>query len=349
MDFMHKQLVSAAGRDALTSVGAGAGIGAGVGAANALITGNDSLLGGATSGAMLGAGAGAAMRFAGAKYGSGLMAAKAAGEDVGTGLQTTMFTKAVKGTDPQMSFMGHADDAKNMSPFMEQANAAKAAASGKGAANATSAPTGASIKTANTSTDVAGPRGTTPQDELQRQANRNQMKAKHTGEGSSADLRHADAQAAWDAKFAGPKAEMEKRQAKTAARQERNEPIKATGIREKAKEQSVERRQQRMFEGQVADDIRSVQGDLSQMGNFPYTPNEIAAGFKKTGKSVDDWATSAHKQRVGDAKDQADLSAFRTQTMRDHLTDQGNRTPGLSNSNGPSASLSDVFKYMNGA
>ena len=72
MDFMHKQLINAASKDALGSIGMGAGIGAGVGAANSLITGNDSLLGGATSGAMLGAAGGAGMRYAGTKYGAGM-------------------------------------------------------------------------------------------------------------------------------------------------------------------------------------------------------------------------------------------------------------------------------------
>lgn len=72
LDFMHKQLINAASKDALGSIGMGAGIGAGVGAANALITGNDSLLGGATSGAMLGAAGGAGMRYAGTKYGAGM-------------------------------------------------------------------------------------------------------------------------------------------------------------------------------------------------------------------------------------------------------------------------------------
>lgn len=156
-DFMHKQLVSAAGRDALTSMGAGAGIGAALGASSALVTGNDSMMGGAMSGAMLGAGGGAAMRYAGAKYGSGLMAAKAAGEDIGTGLQTTMFTRAVKGTDPQMSFMGSAEDAGNMKGFAEaaaQQSAAKAATKGAGAANATENAQGAAVKTPNPSKNI---------------------------------------------------------------------------------------------------------------------------------------------------------------------------------------------------
>lgn len=101
-DFIHKQLVGAAGRDALSTMGIGAGMGAGVGAANALITGNDSLIGGATSGAMLGAGAGAAMRYAGAKYGAGF----AANAEKNTGkFDQTLFSKAEK----PFSFMGNSE------------------------------------------------------------------------------------------------------------------------------------------------------------------------------------------------------------------------------------------------
>ena len=147
MDFMHKQLISAAGRDALTSMGAGAGIGAGVGAANALVTGNDSLLGGATSGAMLGAGAGAAMRYAGAKYGSGLMAGAKAGDDTGK-FSTTFFTKATK-DDDILSFMGSSEDAGKMKGFADAAanQAAAKAASKGGAANAAGTPTAGAVKT----------------------------------------------------------------------------------------------------------------------------------------------------------------------------------------------------------
>lgn len=101
-DFIHKQLIGAAGKDALSTMGMGAGMGAGVGAANALITGNDSLIGGATSGAMLGAGAGAAMRYAGAKYGAGF----AANAEKNTGkFDQTLFSKAEK----PFNFMGNSE------------------------------------------------------------------------------------------------------------------------------------------------------------------------------------------------------------------------------------------------
>ena len=102
MDFMHKQLINAASRDALGSIGMGAGIGAGVGAASSLITGNDSLLGGATSGAMLGAAGGAGMRYAGTKYGAGFAAN--AGKNTGK-FDQTLFSKAEK----PFSFMGNSE------------------------------------------------------------------------------------------------------------------------------------------------------------------------------------------------------------------------------------------------
>ena len=102
MDFMHKQLINAASKDALGSIGMGAGIGAGVGAASSLITGNDSLLGGATSGAMLGAAGGAGMRYAGTKYGAGF----AANAEKNTGkFDQTLFSKAEK----PFSFMGNSE------------------------------------------------------------------------------------------------------------------------------------------------------------------------------------------------------------------------------------------------
>lgn len=331
MDFMHKQLINAASKDALSQIGMGAGIGAGVGAANALITGNDSLLGGATSGAMLGAGAGGAMRYAGAKYGSGLMAAKAGGEEIGTGLQTTMFTKAHKDATP-MSFMGKETDKADMAGFAE-------AAGQKAAAKADAVPEAGAVSSASANPNKLPP-GTNM---AERQNTQKQMDAAFRPK-PGVDGKHHEAQSTWDAKLASAKATS----AAKAARTERNAPMKAAGVRDKAREQSADRRQQRMFEGQVADSLRAVDGDMSRMGNSPYTAGEIAAGFKKTGKSVDQWADHAMKKRGEIANEQAQLSAFRTQTMRDHLVDQGARKPGLSNSAGPATSLDDMFKYMNG-
>lgn len=148
MDFMHKQLISAAGRDALTSMGAGAGIGAGVGAANALVTGNDSLLGGATSGAMLGAAGGAAMRYAGTRYGANYAAGVASGTSANTGkLDFSMFSK--KENVSPFDFMSNSDG--NNKALQDLANApikkAEAAMKGSGAANATDNVQAGAVKT----------------------------------------------------------------------------------------------------------------------------------------------------------------------------------------------------------
>lgn len=330
MDFMHKQLISAAGRDALTSMGAGAGIGAGVGAANALVTGNDSLLGGATSGAMLGAAGGAAMRYAGTRYGANYAAGVASGTSANTGkLDFSMFSK--KENVSPFDFMSNSDG--NNKALQDLANApikkAEAAMKGSGVANATDNAQAGAVKTS------IGPEGTTP----------GRVKAQQDaqaafGQGNTPENRHGDAQAAWEAKkasYARAKAEQAKDQVYADAKNQRNESIKDLGFgRAKAREQSIDRRQQRRFESQVADDIRSVNGDLSRMGNFPYTPSEIAAGFKKTGKTVDEWAKTKPSQQPV------------VQQAAPAMLPQENKINGLSNTGAPSASLNDVFKYMNG-
>ena len=95
-DFMHKQLINAASRDALATIGAGAAVGGGAGAVNGLLSDNNTMIGGALSGAMLGAGAGAGLRYAGNKYGSGILA-EAAREGGETGkFSTSFFTKGGK-------------------------------------------------------------------------------------------------------------------------------------------------------------------------------------------------------------------------------------------------------------
>jgi hypothetical protein len=210
-DFIHKQLISAASKDALSSMGIGAGIGAGVGAANSLITGNDTLLGGATSGAMMGAGAGAAYRYAGAKYGSGLMAAAAKGEKT-SDFRTTFFTRATK-DDFNMGFMGSADDAGHMKGFMDAANAS----SGKAAAAGSNMPKAGPIQTSTPENNVVqGPVGTTPQ----RVKAQQDAKAAITGNGSRESLKHAEAQSTWNAK----------RDAMNASRGDREKAAMAAGM-----------------------------------------------------------------------------------------------------------------------
>lgn len=123
MDFIHKQLISAASKDALSSATLGAGIGAGAGAVNSLVTGNDTLFGGATSGAMLGAAGGAGMRYAGAKYGAGLAKMAEEGKDI-SGFKFSAFSNAEK----PLTFMSNSEaDAAAMSKVHSAMAAAKPA------------------------------------------------------------------------------------------------------------------------------------------------------------------------------------------------------------------------------
>lgn len=71
-DFAHGALLNSAGMGAMGNISQGAGIGAGVGAVNALVTGNDSILGGAISGGVMGGIGGAGMRYGGMKYAAGM-------------------------------------------------------------------------------------------------------------------------------------------------------------------------------------------------------------------------------------------------------------------------------------
>lgn len=71
-NYAHGALLNGAGLSALNHISSGAGIGAGLGALNAVATGNDSILGGAMSGAAAGAIMGGGTRFASMKYASGV-------------------------------------------------------------------------------------------------------------------------------------------------------------------------------------------------------------------------------------------------------------------------------------
>lgn len=115
-DFIHKSLIGAGSRDAVSNMLVGAGIGAAANTGVGLAQGDFGVVGNATSGALLGAGGGAAMRHMGAKYGSGLMAAKAAKEEIGSGFQVGMMTRKVE--EPAMDFWGKATDADNLKGFM---------------------------------------------------------------------------------------------------------------------------------------------------------------------------------------------------------------------------------------
>ena len=123
-DFIHRQLINAGSRDAVSNMLAGAGIGAAANTAIGVAQGDFNVIGNATSGAMLGAAGGAAARHFGSKYGSGLIAAKAAGEKVGTNFQVGMMTRKVE--EPALDFWGKAGDADSLKGFMPQGGAVKA-------------------------------------------------------------------------------------------------------------------------------------------------------------------------------------------------------------------------------
>lgn len=69
---LHGMFLNGAGMGAMSHIGSGAGIGAGLGAVNAMVTGNDTMIGGGMSGAVTGAMLGAGTRFGSMKYAAGV-------------------------------------------------------------------------------------------------------------------------------------------------------------------------------------------------------------------------------------------------------------------------------------
>lgn len=92
-DFIHKSLLSAGSKDAVTNMMQGAGIGAVANVGLGAVQGDFDVIGNATSGALLGAGGGAAARHFGSKYASGM---NAMGKEAPNTFSTTVFTKANK-------------------------------------------------------------------------------------------------------------------------------------------------------------------------------------------------------------------------------------------------------------
>ena len=92
-DFIHKSLLSAGSKDAVTNMMQGAGIGAVANVGLGAVQGDFDVIGNATSGALLGAGGGAAARHFGSKYASGM---NVMGKEAPNTFSTTVFTKANK-------------------------------------------------------------------------------------------------------------------------------------------------------------------------------------------------------------------------------------------------------------
>ena len=123
-DFIHRQLIGAGSRDAVSNMLVGAGIGAAANTGLGVAQGDFGVIGNATSGALLGAGAGAAMRHMGAKYGNALnaernvLAREGASSMSKADLKTSIYTEAKE--NPAMDFWGKEGDADLMNQFKDR-------------------------------------------------------------------------------------------------------------------------------------------------------------------------------------------------------------------------------------
>lgn len=149
-DFIHKTLINAGGKDAVSNMLTGAAMGAGANTALGAIQGDFDIIGNATSGALLGAGGGAALRHAGDKYTSGIAAlAKAGNKDIPTNtFHTGIFTHAIK---EEADFMGNPEMMKRAQGMAGGGQTAKAAGA------TTEAPVGGSVNTSSASNQKAQP------------------------------------------------------------------------------------------------------------------------------------------------------------------------------------------------
>ena len=95
-DFIHKSLLNAGSKDAVSNMLQGAAIGAGANTAISAVQGDFDIVGNATAGALLGAGGGAAMRHMGDKYASAIANMRKQGIKGSDSFSTTHFTHAIK-------------------------------------------------------------------------------------------------------------------------------------------------------------------------------------------------------------------------------------------------------------
>ena len=139
-DFIHKSLLNAGSKDAVSNMLQGAALGAGANTALGAVQGDFDIVGNATSGALLGAGGGAAMRHMGDKYASAIANMRKQGIKGSDSFSTTHFTHAIK---EEADFMGNPEMMKRAQSFMP--------AGGKPAATASDAPEGGKINTGEAS------------------------------------------------------------------------------------------------------------------------------------------------------------------------------------------------------
>ena len=132
-DFIHKTLINAGGKDAVSNMLTGAAMGAGANTALGAVQGDFDIIGNATSGALLGAGGGAALRHAGDKYTAGL--AKM-GKDAPSEFKFSTFSNAEKDS---LNFMGSEEGLKRAQAMASNIPSSKGAT--------TNTPTGGSVNT----------------------------------------------------------------------------------------------------------------------------------------------------------------------------------------------------------
>lgn len=312
-DFIHKTLINAGGKDAVSNMLTGAAMGAGANTALGAIQGDFDIIGNATSGALLGAGGGAALRHAGDKYTSGIAAMQKAGKEVPGTFNTNIFTHAIK---EEADFMGNPE-------MMKRAQGMAGMPSAKGAT--TNAPTGGSVNTGSRKdggVNRPGAEGHRDQPiapthvEIPSMPSFDRMgMPMSSGTAKIPVVPNTDsvgeAIGRSGNKKGGGFTPMNAEQAKAAqaekdvldAKKANREDLKSTFNRNKVKEQSIDRRQQRVMDKQIDSDIKSVNGDLSQMGNMPYTPSEIAKGYQRSGKDANQWAQNTVAKQTQSIKD----------------------------------------------
>ena len=393
-DFMHKQLINAASRDALATIGAGAAVGGGAGAVNGLLSDNNTMIGGALSGAMLGAGAGAGLRYAGNKYGAGILAEAKVSNETGK-FNTNFFTKA--GKDEGLDFFG--DHSAAMAVHREAANktADAAPSAAQGVNKAGEPPVAGTVNTSSGAKNIS------------REANErvNQGNAKDVIDATKKireEQKEARSSYAGEKLIRGPSnpgkrtyrgpketqqaiknADEYNRMQDSLSLAEKVEPsiVKRTSGELDAAEAAFYNNQAKANYSPTTGSVRPKQPvTLPGVSSFASdsSSSTVSMGKKKFGSgkttlseninAINNSSSPAPvtfgektldmgNKAVRDVKkvskglskratEQAQLSDFRSEAIRDHLTQPSVGTRGLSNLGGPSASLNDVLKYMNG-
>ena len=139
-DFIHKSLLNAGSKDAVSNMLQGAALGAGANTALGAVQGDFDIVGNATAGALLGTGGGAAMRHMGDKYSSAIANMRKQGMEGSDSFSINHFTHAIK---EEADFMGNPEMMKRAQSLMP--------AGGKPAATASDAPEGGKINTGEAS------------------------------------------------------------------------------------------------------------------------------------------------------------------------------------------------------